>query len=91
MRRLVDEAQFFARTCLQKNLFKTIYDKQITVFIAITRSSNFSIIIFLISGVHLKPNQFLKFRKSITVADYLTLNVDIFEVFVLAKASWPIL
>ena len=62
-------------------------DMQITVFIAIKRRPNFSIITRLISAVHLKPNQFSKFRKSIKVANYLTLNVDMMEFLVLAKSQ----
>ena len=67
-------------------------DKQITVFIANKRRSNFSIInhsFNLYSTVHLKPNQFFKFRKSIKVANYLTLNVDMIKVLVLAKSQKP--
>ena len=65
-------------------------DKQITVFIAIKQRPNFSIINYLFNlGCSLKANQFFKFRKSITVANYLTLNVDMIEVLVLAKSQKP--
>ena len=66
-----------------KKLFKTINDKQITVFIVLKRRPNFSVIYYLLN--------LLKLQKFIKVAYYLTLNVDIIEVFVLAKASWQIL
>ena len=79
-------------TCLQKNCLRQMNDQQITVFIAIKRRPNFSIINYgtrLISAAHLKPNQFIKFRKSIKVANYLTLNEDMIEVLVLAKSQKP--
>ena len=63
-------------------------DKQITVFIAINQRPNFRLLIIrLISAVHLKPNQFIKFRKSMKVANYLT--SDMIEVLVLAKSQKP--
>ena len=73
-------------------------DKQITVFIAIKRSvfiaikrrPNFSIINYSFNlCCSLKANQFFEFRKSIKVANYLTLNVDMIEVLVLAKSQKP--
>ena len=44
MRFLVGEAQFFFTHVFTKKLFKTMNDKQITVFIAIKGRPNFSII-----------------------------------------------
>ena len=68
-------------------------DKQITVFIAIKQRPNFSIINssfnLCCSLKAIKPNEFFKFRKSIKVANYLTLNVDMIKVLVLAKSQKP--
>ena len=80
---------FFSHT-FAKKLFKTINDKQTTVFTAIKRRPNFSIINFSFNlCCSLKAKSFLKFRKSIKVVCYLTLNVDMIEVFVLAKSPKP--
>ena len=68
-------------------------DKQISVFIAIKQRPNFSIINYSFnlccSLKAIKPNEFFKFRKSIKVANYLTLNEDMMEVLVLAKSQKP--
>ena len=70
-------------TFFHTHVRKKINDRQITVFIVLKRRPNFSIINYLFN--------LLKFRKSIKVAYYLTLNGGMIEVFVLAKASWQIL
>ena len=71
VRRLVGEAHFFSFTSA-KNFFKTINDKQINVLIAIKRRPNFSII---------------NYSFNLCYSLKATLNVDIIEVFVLAKIS----
>ena len=94
MRLLVGEAQFFFRHMFAKKLFKTINDQLIIVFIAIKRKPNFSIINYSFNFCcSLKAKSILEVSKIYkgSLADYLALNVDIIEVFVLAKPSWQIL
>ena len=77
-----------------KKLFKTINDKQIIVFIAIKRKPNFSVINYSFNFCRsLKAKSILEVSKIYkgSLAYYLALNVDIIEVFVLAKPSWQIL
>ena len=77
-----------------KKLFKTINDKQIIAFIAIKRKLNFSIINYSFNFCcSLKAKSILVVSKIYkgSLAYYLALNVDIIEVFVLAKPSWQIL
>ena len=85
--------KFFSHTCLQK-LFETKNDKQIIVFIAIKRKPNFWIINYSFNFCcSLKAKSILEVSKIYkgNLAYYLALNVDIIEVFVLAKPSWQIL
>ena len=94
MRLLVGEAQFFFTHMLAKKLFKTINDKQIIVFIAITRKLNFSIINYSFNFCCLfKAKSILEVSKIYkgSLAYYLALNVDIIDVFVPAKPSRQIL
>ena len=94
MRLLVGEAQLFFTHMFAKKLFKTINDKQIIAFIAIKRKLNFSIINYSFNFCcSLKAKSILEVSKIYkgSLAYYLALNVDIIEVFVLAKPSWQIL
>ena len=94
MRLLVGEAQFFFTHMLAKKLFKRINDKQIIVFIAIKRKPNFSIINYSFNFCYsLKAKSILEVLKIYkgSLGYYLSLNVDVIEVFVLAKPSWQIL
>ena len=90
MRLLVGEAQFFFHRHVCKKSFETINDKQIIVFIAIKRKPNFSIINYSFNFCcSLKDKLILEVSKIYkgSLAYYLAFNVDIIEVFVLAKLS----
>ena len=94
MRLLVGEAQFFFTHMFAKKLFEIINDKQIIVFIAIKRKPNLSIINYSFNFCcSFKAKSILEVSKiyKVSLAYYLALNVDIIEVFVLAKPSWQIL
>ena len=94
VRLLVGEAQFFFTSMFAKKIFKTINDEQITVLIAIKRKPNFSIINYSFNFFCLLKTKLIfevsKIYKG-SLAYYLAFNVDIIEVFVLAKPSWQIL
>ena len=84
----------FFHTHVCKKLFETKNDKQIIVFIAIKRKPNFWIINYSFNFCcSLKAKCILEVSKIYkgNLAYYLALNVDIIEVFVLAKPSWQIL
>ena len=85
---------FFFTHMFAKKLFKTINDKQIIVFIAIKQRPNFWIINYSFNFCcSLKAKSILEVSKiyKVNLAYYLALNVDIIEVFVLAKPYWQIL